>query len=353
MRAASDTGESVRSGWLAFLLLSSSVFALTGCWSPPVGEQASPEPDLEGPYLGMKPPGDVPEIFAPGVVSDVYWEHSGAVFTPDGQELFWSAALNEGRSPRIIVILHMRQERGRWTEPELAPFNRATYNHINSISPDGKRLYFFSSNTEEPSKTWMVEKREDGWSEPQPLRVNTVDNPGSVVNEVHEARSGSLYMSGPLELMPGGRGIVRSRLVNRKYQKFESLGPNVNSTHSDRFPNHSPTVDPDERFLIFASNRPGGFGEYDLYISYRQPDDSWGPAKNLGPQINTVGTSSSWPQLSPDGKFLFYVASSRPLAGFTPTDYTYRELKEIQQSVLNGWGNIYWVSTRFVDKLRE
>ena len=62
-------------------------------------------PVLRGPYLGQKPPGDVPELFAPGIVSSVYWEHSGAVFTPDGKELFWSRAINEGRTPRIIVVL--------------------------------------------------------------------------------------------------------------------------------------------------------------------------------------------------------------------------------------------------------
>ena len=338
--------------WLAVLLASSSVVALTGCQDHAPDEHALSTPVLEGPYLGRKPPDDVPEIFAPGIVSDVYWEHSGAVFTPDGQELFWSVAINEGRSPRVVVIMHMRQENGLWAQPELAPFNRAAYNHINSISPDGKRLYFFSSSTEEPSRAWVVERSENGWGEPQPLRLNTIDNPDSVVNEVHEARNGNLYLSGPIEFMPGGRGIVRSRLVNGKYQGYESLGEHVNSPHSDRFPNHSPTVDPDETFVIFASNRPGGFGEYDLYISYRQTEGTWGPAINLGPEINTLGTSSSWPQLSPDGEFLFYVAMSRPLAGFSPDDYTYEELAEIQQSIMNGWGNIYWVSTSFVDTLR-
>jgi hypothetical protein len=300
----------------------------------------------------MRPPGRVPELFAPGVVSDVFWEHSGAVFTPDGKELFWSVAINEGRSPRIVVILHMRREDGAWSTPELAPFNHATYNHINSVSPDGRRLYFFSSSDQKPSRAWVVERSEGGWGEPRPLRLNTTDNPGTVVNEVHEARSGTLYLSGPLEGFPGGRGIVRSRLAHGEYQAYESLGPHVNSPHSESFPNHSPAVDPDERFLIFASNRPGGFGEYDLYISYRQADGSWGPAKNPGAEINTVGTSTSWPQLSPDGRFLFFVSSSRPLAGFTADDYTYGGLREIQQSVLNGWGNIYWVSTGFVDELR-
>jgi hypothetical protein len=325
----------------------------TSCWNPPQDELLPAEDVLEGPYLGMDPPGRVPEVFAPGVVSSVFWEHSGAVFTPDGEELFWSVAINEGRSPRIIVILHMWQEDGRWIGPELAPFNNATYNHINSISPDGNRLYFFSSNEDDTSRIWVVEKSDDGWGKPRPSRLTTIDNPGSIVYEVHETRSGNLYLSGPCEDIPRGQGIVRSRLVDGAYQPYESLGQHVNSPHPARFPNHSPTVDPDERFVIFASDRPGGFGEYDLYISYRQEDDTWGPAVNLGPEINAMGTSTSWPQLSPDGKYLFFVAYSRPLADFGERTYTYEELVQVQQSVENGWGNICWVSTDFVDDLRS
>ena len=327
--------------------------AFVGCDSN-TEEQTSDTPVLEGPYLGMKPPRDVPELFAPGIVSDVYWEHSGAVFTPDGKELFWSKAINEGRTPRIIVVLHMKQENGVWTQPELAPFNLAPYNHINSISPDGKRLYFISEQGEQPSKAWVVDKTENGWSEPRLLRLNRIDNPGSEVNEVHETRSGNLYLTGPLDTMPQGRGIVRSRFVDGKYQEYESLGPNVNFPHNDPFPNHSPTVDPDERFVIFVSRRPGGYGTQDLYISYRQSDDTWGSAINLGPKINTIGTGNSWPQLSPDGKYLFFVGYTQPYNenDIKEKKYTYAELIEIQESIMNGWENIYWVNTSFVEKLK-
>jgi hypothetical protein len=48
-------------------------------------------PALSGPYLGQKPPGLTPEIFAPGVVSTPMNEHSPAAFSPDGTELFCSA----------------------------------------------------------------------------------------------------------------------------------------------------------------------------------------------------------------------------------------------------------------------
>jgi len=142
--------------------------------------------------------------------------------------------------------------------------------------------------------------------------------------------------------MPQGWGIVRSRFVDGKYQEYESLGPNVNFPHNDPHPNHSPTVDPDERFVIFVSRRPGGFGREDLYISYRQRDDTWGPAINLGPKINTIGNGSSWPQLSPDGKYLFFVGYIRPYNenDIKEKKYTYAELIEIQESIMNGWGHL-------------
>jgi hypothetical protein len=248
----------------------------------------------------------------------------------------------------------MKQENGVWGRPELAPFNLAPYNHLNSISPDGRRLYFISIQGDQPSKSWVVDKTENGWGEPRPLRLNTIDNPGSRVNEVHETRNGNLYLIGPLATMPRGWGIVRSRFVDGKYQEYESLGPHINFPCNDPYPNHSPTVDPDERFVIFVSRRPGGFGFQDLYISYRQPDDTWGPAINLGEKINTIGTGNSWPQLSPDGKFLFFVGYTKI---YNENDirgkkYSYAELMKIQKSVRNGWANIYWVDTTFVEKLK-
>ena len=106
--------------------------------------------------------------------------------------------------------------------------------------------------------------------------------------------------------------------------------------------------------MIFVSRRPGGFGSQDLYISYRQPDDTWGQAINLGPKINTIGTGNSWPQLSPDGKFLFFVGYTEPYNenDIKEKKYTYAELIEIQISIMNGLGNIYWVNTSFVEKLK-
>ena len=46
-------------------------------------------PPLQDQYLGLKPPGDDPEVFAPGIVSDENWaEHCQVAISPNGDEIF-------------------------------------------------------------------------------------------------------------------------------------------------------------------------------------------------------------------------------------------------------------------------
>lgn len=60
-------------------------------------------------------------------------------------------------------------------------------------------------------------------------------------------------------------------------------GPTINSPYWES----SPSLSPDKQTLYFSSNRPGGYGGKDLYVSYRNADGTWGSAQNMGPDINT------------------------------------------------------------------
>ena len=86
-----------------------------------------------------------------------------------------------------------------------------------------------------------------------------------------------------------------------------SLGPMINSSSSDGGPNMSA----DGLALFFHSNRPGGFGNRDLYMTTRATiDDDWGIPVNLGPTINT-SAREHYPIIFPDGSALFFT-SNRP-----------------------------------------
>ncbi len=67
-----------------------------------------------------------------------------------------------------------------------------------------------------------------------------------------------------------------------------------------------PTVSADGRRLFFASNMPGSYGKYDIYVSDIKPDGSLGIAKNLGPKVNTK-KNDLYPSLS-DDSLLFYAS---------------------------------------------
>lgn len=78
----------------------------------------------------------------------------------------------------------------------------------------------------------------------------------------------------------------------------------------------TPTVSADGKKLIFASNMPGGIGAYDLYEVEIFEDGSVGPAKNLGPNINTT-EDEKYPSLTKDGKHLYFSSKGHlNLGGF-------------------------------------
>ena len=79
----------------------------------------------QGLYLGETAPGSTPQLFAPGSISRPdYFEHSGAVFSPDLREVYWSAKPND---ERYYNIYYMKMIGDRWTAPKVAPFAEHNY----------------------------------------------------------------------------------------------------------------------------------------------------------------------------------------------------------------------------------
>jgi outer membrane protein OmpA-like peptidoglycan-associated protein/tetratricopeptide (TPR) repeat protein len=87
----------------------------------------------------------------------------------------------------------------------------------------------------------------------------------------------------------------------------ENLGPNINTEGWES----SPSLSPDKRTLYFSSTRFGGYGGKDLYISYRQPNGRWSPAKNMGAIINTSGDELA-PFIHADNATLYFTSNGLP-----------------------------------------
>ena len=78
-------------------------------------DRAADFPVLKGPYFGQKIPGREPVLFAPGVISlEGVMVHDTPVFTPDGDEIFWSEFTTD---PNHTSIKYSRLEGDTWTPP--------------------------------------------------------------------------------------------------------------------------------------------------------------------------------------------------------------------------------------------
>ena len=282
-------------------------------------------------YFGQTPPGLTPERFAPGVVSGEGIEING-VFAPDFREFLFARRLGDA-----FTIFRSSLESGRWSEPQalsLFPGNGRGVAVDMAYSPDGNELYFLGrfkagvAPMEAPLDIWVSRRVQGKWATAEIV-------PAPVSTDAAEAyptmsANRSLYF---LSDRPGGLGrmdIYRApRLPAGRFGQPVNIGAPANSAASegDTF------VSPDEKFLIITSGRDGGFGQADLYVSFRGANGAFGEPINLGSTINTADTEFC-PMVTPDGRYLFF---SRRYGGNT------------WQTTTNA--DIFWVDVAAVSRL--
>lgn len=263
---------------------------------------------LEGPYLGQTPPGSIPEVFAPGVVSTEHRDNSG-FFSPDMKE-FYFTRYKDGDEQWSFIIY--RQENNRWRQVAVMPrVGRPT------ISPDGRTMHLGVK---------YMERTADGWSEVKGL------GPMFEREEWFTMRLSSSAQGAYVFDDPKSGDVIRMSVVKDGVrQEPELLGKEINT---GKFNAH-PFIAPDGTYLIWDGERKEGFGDSDLWISFRQEDGSWGDAINLGDKINTSAWEAS-AFVTADGKFLLFNRSV-PSAKGDGTRHV----------------DIFWVSAQFIADLKS
>ncbi len=109
-----------------------------------------------------------------------------------------------------------------------------------------------------------------------------------------------------------GGDLYVSNLTGTVWSEPKPLGNNINTSAWE--PSASTTSD--ENILFFTSNRKGGYGGRDIYMSRKQPNGEFGPAVNLGPKINTK-FDEDCPFIHPDGKTLYFSSKGhKSMGGF-------------------------------------
>lgn len=299
----------------------------------------------QDPAIGQTPPASV-EMFVPGLISTDLGERD-ASFHPNGEEFYFTLWTG-----RFGVIMLSRRNNGRWGRPETASFSGHHNDLEPFVTPDGSRLYFASTRPVHPEgepadfNLWYVERVDDGWTRPEPVKdVNTE------ADEYYPSvdRAGTLYWTAAYEASLGGEDIWFAMAADSGFSARANAGPGVN-TERDEF---NATISPDGSWLAFGSfGREDGFGGGDLYISFKQPDGTFGPALNMGSGINSSHLDFC-PALTPDGRGFLFSSRRTNLKPVSEEMRTYDSLSETLRRPGNGRSDIYWVRTGLIDELRQ
>lgn len=104
--------------------------------------------------------------------------------------------------------------------------------------------------------------------------------------------------------------IYVSHYKRGRWSKIEKLNSNINSFYSET---HA-TVTADGKTLYFTSDRPGGIGAMDIWVSQKDAKDEWGMPTNLGKPVNSV-YSEETPFINDKGDLLFFSSMGHPTMG--------------------------------------
>lgn len=180
------------------------------------------------------------------------------VLTADEQELIFTRRVGGGQEDDEDLVVVRKDSVGRWKPPVSisASINSRLNEGTCTISADGRQLIFTS----------CIGRR--GY---------------------------------------GSCDLFESRKVGNEWSVPVNLGPEVNSAAWES----QPSLSADGRMLFFVSDRRGGLGNKDIYLSYKLDNGQWTKAENLGDKINTPYDEIS-PFIHVNGRTLFIASNGKP-----------------------------------------
>jgi len=296
------------------------VFALflNACNTKKQNSKKSDSSAIESPYFGQKPPGLIPEIFAPGIISlNGRYEHIIS-FSPDLDEVYFSAS-KEDEDPSVYFS---KLEDKKWTNPKKANFTKGKkVGEMHPfVSPNGEKIYFVAHDSftkphhEESIKIWYVNRFENSWSDAIQLDSPINDD---FVFYPNQAKNGDLFYFNMSK-----RKTYYAPNKNGKFPEVHEVGIEFGvhgfiSTSQDFLVVNARNKEDDQR------------NDSDIYVYFKKKNGTWSKPINLGNEVNSNFGETS-PSITPDGKYLFFGRYNEE----------------------GGVSNIYWVSTEVIHKLK-
>jgi hypothetical protein len=274
------------------------------------------------------------------VVNSAFVELQPAL-SPDGLALYFASGRPGGAGGNDIWVSRRASPHSPWGAPSNlgAVINTAANDHGPSFSNDGHLMFFFSDRPGgQGGADIYVSRRANtnddfGWGPPVPVGpdVNTLAYEAAPVylQNVEEGPVSLYFTRSP----DGTTGDIFAAPMRRD---GTTLGPPFPVAElnfiAPLVAEGRPAVRQDGKEVVFNSNRPGGLGLEDLYVSTRQNiADVWSEPVNMGAPVN--GAGRDWqPFLSFDGGTLLFISNRPGTLGFSDI-YVSTRRRQSQQSV--------------------
>lgn len=237
----------------------------------------------------------------------------GVLVTADGERMLFTsrrggipgAKLNKATNDHFDNIYTSLFVDGRWSEPSMipAPVNAVGNNAAVGLFNDGRTVLLYRDEGG-AGDIWETKRRGDEWSEPRRLgpNINTIYHESSAWFSFD--RQWLYFVSDRPDDNVGGQDIYRSRWdeAAQDWGPAENLGPEVNSSQDE----DGIFVHPDGRTIYFSSKGHGSMGGYDIFRSSLGENGRWSKPESMG-----------WPINSPDDDLFFVLTADGSTGYFT------------------------------------
>jgi outer membrane protein OmpA-like peptidoglycan-associated protein/tetratricopeptide (TPR) repeat protein len=235
--------------------------------------------------------------------------------TADGRYLYFTRHIGFGRMQDEDVYVS-ENVNGTFTKAVSAGNTINTDEYIEgaqSVSPSGKYLFFTSADRrdgEGRADIYMSRKVGEYWERPNNMGI-AINSPGWDAQPCISADSRTLFFASVRQTGEGGSDIYVSYYDDKTgWSKPQNLGRNINTMYDEM----RPFIHPDGQTLYFSSNGHPGMGNFDIFVSRKQADGTWGKPMNLGYPINTPGDEIGI-HVSADGGKAFYASEQADSRG--------------------------------------
>ncbi|HTB07831.1 MAG TPA: tetratricopeptide repeat protein [Bacteroidia bacterium] len=156
-----------------------------------------------------------------------------------------------------------------------------------------------------------ISRVKDGEYTPAVGIGSPIDMPGKSEEVIGLSKEGDYMLFYYIDKKGFGNIYITNEQADKTFSTPVQLPEVINQKGQSKI---AASITSDGSTIYFASDRPGGFGGIDLYVSRRIPNGNWGTPQNLGTVINTP-SNEDFPNISPDGKTLYFSSQGHTSMG--------------------------------------